>query len=131
MLRSRLLSGQLEEFLEGRFVPNCHIGQHLSIQLDTRQLHSMHELAVCGSGSPARRSDPYDPKPPKVAFLFPAVTISMGPSMNQGLFSPFVVPVRTSMEALGRQQDFFMASMFGNAAFNSGQDWSPSVVWGP
>ena len=48
--------------------------------------------------------------------------------MNQGLFSPFVVPVGTTMEALGRQYNFFMASMFGNAAFNSRQVWSPGVV---
>ena len=130
-LSGSLLSSQLDQFLEGRFVPNCHIGQYLSIQLDTRQLHTMHELTVGSSGSPACRSDPYDPKPPKVAFPFTAMTIRMGPSVNQGLFSPFVVPVGTSVEAPGRQQNFFMASMFGNAALNSGQDRSPSVVWGP
>ena len=76
----RLLSGQLNQFIKGRLVPNGHISQDLPVQLYTRQLHSVHELTVCSSGGSARRADPDYPKPPKVAFLFPAVTIGMGPS---------------------------------------------------
>jgi len=100
---SRLFPCQLNQFLKGWLVANGHIGQNLPVQLDTRQPHSIHELAVRGSGGAASSPYPYNPQPAEIAFLFPAVAVGVRPSMNQSFFSPLVIAVRTTLEASGSQ----------------------------
>jgi len=53
----------------------------------------VHELAVGGAVLAAGGADAYDPQAPKISFALAAVTVGVGPSMQQGFFSPFVVAV--------------------------------------
>jgi len=76
-----LLRRQAQQFLKGGRVVHRQIGQHLTVQFDSRQFQAVHELAVGSPSVPASGIDTQDPQAAEFAFALPAVPIGVGPGM--------------------------------------------------
>ncbi len=120
-----VLGGYTHQLFKRPLVSDCQICENLTVQVDTSFLESVDEPAVGCSRLTACRPDSYDPQAPEIAFSIPPISVGVIPGMHQGLFGPLIVAVGGPVETTGVQHHFFVARVFGDTAFDSGQISTP------
>lgn len=128
-----MLGGYTYQLFKCPLVSDRQVCENLAIQVNASVLESVDEPAVGYSRLTACRPDSYDPQTPEVTFSFPPVAVSVVPGMHQGLFGPLIVTVGGPVETTGGQHHFFVARVFGDSAFDSGQISTPrgKLRWSP
>src|SRR3954466_10736756 len=105
VLGSRRLPGALRKTSEGLGVANGDVGQHLAVELDLRELQTVHELAV-GKAFLARGGvDALDPQAAELALAVLAVAVGVGARLEELLLCALVARVLLAAVALGPLQN--------------------------
>src|SRR3954447_25610947 len=105
-LSRRGLPGCLGESAERLGVAHSDVGQDLPVQLDTGQLHAVHELRVAHAVELGGGVDAGDPQAAEIALAVAAVTVGVSLRLDERFLGPLVIVVRLATEPLGPLEDF-------------------------